>query len=78
MALFFSSSLAMDKFVIGRVEAAIDYSSIQFSIRFAVANRIDDAAEFVLNGLFSAALLIQGCTSRRGGCNWTFVSVGGK
>jgi len=43
----------MDKFVIGRVEAAIDYASIQFSIRFAVANRIDDAAKLVLNAVFS-------------------------
>ena len=33
----------MDKFVIGRVVTAIDYSSIKFFIRLAVA-KIDDAA----------------------------------
>jgi putative Mn2+ efflux pump MntP len=37
MALLFSFSLAMDKFVVGRVVTAIDYPSIQFSIRLAVA-----------------------------------------
>jgi hypothetical protein len=56
MALFFSSPLTMDKFVISRVVTVIDYLTIAFLIRLAVANRIDDAAEFVLNGLFLAAL----------------------
>jgi len=38
MALLFSFSLAMDKFVIGRVVTAIDYPSMKFSLRLAVAN----------------------------------------
>jgi putative Mn2+ efflux pump MntP len=37
MALLFSFSVAMDKFVIGKVVTAIDYQSIQFSIRLTVA-----------------------------------------
>src|SRR5258707_2050684 len=37
MALLFSFSLATDKFVIGRVVTAIDYPSMQFSIRLAAA-----------------------------------------
>jgi len=40
MALLFSFSVAMDKLVIGRVVTAIDYPSIQFSIRLAVATVI--------------------------------------
>jgi hypothetical protein len=38
MALRFSFS-ALDKFVIGRVVTAIEYPSIQFSFRLAVANQ---------------------------------------
>jgi hypothetical protein len=37
MALIFSYSLAMDKFVIGRVVTVIDDPSIKFSIRLAAA-----------------------------------------
>jgi len=37
MAFLFSHSFAMDKFVICKVVTAIDYPSIQFSIRLAVA-----------------------------------------
>jgi hypothetical protein len=40
MALLFSFSLAMDNFVIGRVVTAIDYPSIQFSIRLAVTTTL--------------------------------------
>jgi len=40
MALLFSFSLAMDNFVIGRVVTAIDYTSIQFSIRLAVTTTL--------------------------------------
>jgi hypothetical protein len=40
MALLFSFSLAMDKFVIGSVVTAIDYPSIQSSIRLAVATAL--------------------------------------
>jgi len=40
MALLFSFSVAMDKFVISRVVAAIDYPSIPFSIRLAVATAL--------------------------------------
>ena len=43
--------------MISRVVTVIDYLTIAFLIRLAVANRIDDAAEFVLHGgLFLAAL----------------------
>jgi len=35
--LLFSFSVAMDKFVIGKVVTAIDYPSMQFSIRLAAA-----------------------------------------
>jgi hypothetical protein len=40
MALLFSFSLAMDNFGIGRVVTAIDYPSIQFSIRLAVTTTL--------------------------------------
>jgi len=50
MALLCSFSLAMDNFVIGRVVNAIDYSSIQFSIRVAVTTTLTTLLEFVLHG----------------------------
>jgi hypothetical protein len=40
MALLFSFSLAMDKFVIGRVATAVDYTLMQFSIRLAVVTAL--------------------------------------
>jgi hypothetical protein len=46
MALLFSFSLAMDKLVIGRVVTTIDYLSIQFSIRLAVATVVALLAKF--------------------------------
>ena len=46
MALFFSFSVAMDKFVIGRVVTAIHYRSIQFPIRLAVATVVALLAKF--------------------------------
>jgi hypothetical protein len=46
MALLFSFSVAMDKFVMGRVVTAIDYPSIQFWIRFAVATVAAHLAKF--------------------------------
>jgi hypothetical protein len=46
MALLFSFSVAMDKFVIGRVVTAIHYQSIQFSIRLAVATVVALLAKF--------------------------------
>ena len=46
MALLFSLSVAMDKCVIGRVVTAIDYPSIQFSIRLAVATVVALLAKF--------------------------------
>jgi hypothetical protein len=58
MALLFSFSLAMDKFVIGRVVTAIEYPSIQFSFRLAVANQ-KEVARVLQNGyLYSLFLLI--------------------
>jgi hypothetical protein len=46
MALLFSFSLAMDMFVIGRVVTTIDYPSIQFSIKLAVATVVALLAKF--------------------------------
>jgi hypothetical protein len=46
MALLFSFSVALDKFVIARVVTAIDYPSIQFSIRLAVATVVALLAKF--------------------------------
>ena len=40
MALLFSFSLALDNFGIGRVVTAINYPSIQFSIRLAVTTTL--------------------------------------
>jgi hypothetical protein len=57
MALLFSFSLAMDKFVIGRVVTAIEYPAIQFSFRLAVANQ--KVVRVLQNGyLYSLFLLI--------------------
>jgi len=53
MALLCSFSLAMDNFVIGRVVNAIDYSSIQFSIRVAVTTTLT-----TLLSSFSMAVLL--------------------
>jgi len=53
MALLCSFSLAMDNFVIGRVVNAIDYSSIQFSIRVAVTTALT-----TLLSSFSMAVLL--------------------
>jgi len=64
MALLFSFSLATDKFVIGSVVTAIDYPSIQFSIRLAVATSLTTRLSS-----FSMAILswqhskTQGCTA---------------
>jgi len=44
--LLFSFFVAMDKIVIGKVVTAIDYPSIQFSIRLAVATVIALLAKF--------------------------------
>jgi hypothetical protein len=46
MAFLFSFSVAMDKFVIGRVVTAIHYQAIQFSIRLAVATVVALPAKF--------------------------------
>jgi hypothetical protein len=46
MALLFSFSVAMDKFVIGGIVTAIDYPSIQFSIGLAVATLVALVAMF--------------------------------
>src|SRR6266404_113674 len=64
MALLFSFSLATDKFVIGSVVTAIDYPSIQFSIRLAVVTALTTRLSS-----FSMAILscqhskTQGCTA---------------
>jgi len=50
--LLFSFSLAMNKFLIGRVVTAIDYTLIQFSIRLAVATTLTTR----LSSLFMAVL----------------------
>jgi hypothetical protein len=68
MALLFSFSLAMDKFVSGRGVTAIDYASIQFSIRLAVATalttRLSSFSMAVLSWRHSITL---GCTAPREG-----------
>jgi hypothetical protein len=46
MALLFSFSAAMDKFVIGKAMTAIPYQSIQFSIRLAFATVVALTAKF--------------------------------
>jgi len=47
----------MDKFVIGRVVTAIDYNSIQFSIKLAVATALTTRlSSFSMAVLFLAAL----------------------
>jgi hypothetical protein len=67
MALLVSFSFAMDEFVIGRVLTAIDYPSIHFSIRLAVATALTTRL-----GSFSIAVLswqhsiTLGCTAPRG------------
>src|SRR6266478_2999136 len=57
---------AMDKFVIGRVVTAIDYTLIQFSIRLAVGTTLTTR----LSSLFMAVLswqhsITRGCTAPR-------------
>src|ERR1700676_3695204 len=66
MALLFSFSLAMNKFLIGRVVTAIDYTLIQFSIRLAVATTLTTR----LSSLFMAVLpwqhsITRGCAAPR-------------
>jgi hypothetical protein len=56
MALLFSFSLAMDKFVIGRVVTAIDYTLTQFSIKLAVAATLTTRlSSLFMAGTFFAA-----------------------
>jgi hypothetical protein len=66
MALLFSFSLAMDKFVIGRVVTPIDYPLIQFSIKPAVATawttRLSSSSKAVLSWWHP---ITQGCTAPR-------------
>jgi hypothetical protein len=66
MALLFSFFVAMDEFVIRRVVTAIDYPSIQFSIRLAVATalttRLNSFSRAVLSWQHS---ITRGCTAPR-------------
>jgi hypothetical protein len=66
MALLFSFSLAMDKFVIGRAVTSIGYPSIQFSIKPAVATawttRLSSSSKAVLSWRHS---ITRGCTAPR-------------
>jgi hypothetical protein len=76
MALLFSFSLATDKFVIGNVVTAIDYPSIQFSIRLSVATALTTRLSSFSMAVLSLAALqntrMHRSTRVR---NWTFVSV---
>src|SRR6266567_5343167 len=76
MALLFSFSLAMDKFVIGRVVTAIDYPSIQFSIRLAVTTTLTTRLSSFSNDgpSWQHSINTRMHRSMRGR-NWTFVSV---
>jgi hypothetical protein len=55
MALFFSSSLAMDEFVIDRVVTVIGYSSIQFR-----SGSLSPTALTTRLGSFSMAVFLLG------------------
>jgi hypothetical protein len=66
----------MDKFVIGRVVTAIDYTLTQFSIKLAVAATLTTR----LSSLFMAVLSSRQLHTARMHCssgvrNWTFVLV---
>jgi hypothetical protein len=76
MALLFSFSLAMDKFVIGRVVTAIGYPSIQFSIRLVVATALTtQLISFAMAVLSWQHSMPRGCADSMRVRNWTFVSV---
>jgi hypothetical protein len=58
----------MDKFVIGSVVTAIDYPSIQFSIRLAVATAFPTRLiSFSMAALFLQHSMTLGCTAPREG-----------
>jgi hypothetical protein len=64
MALLFSFSLAMDKFVSGRVVTAIDYASIRFLIRLAVAAALTTGLiSFSMGDLSWQHSITLGCTA---------------
>src|SRR5580700_7461515 len=64
----FSFFVVMDKFVIGRVVAAIDYPSIQFSLRLAAATALTTRLiSFSIAVLSWPNSITLGCTAPREG-----------
>jgi hypothetical protein len=62
----FSFFLAIDKFVTGRWVTAIDYSSMQFSIRLALATALTTRLSSSSMAVFSwQHSITRGCTAQR-------------